>query len=92
MGSLIPTSDKLAHDENPDLVRASRRRIEGWYSLSLRCDRAAGNALIKRTIRNDRCAPRLRIAKIQAYGIVDRLGRQDQGIGANGPRRVARLY
>jgi NitT/TauT family transport system substrate-binding protein len=81
-GSLIQTSDKLAH-ENPDLVqRFVDASIEGWYSY-LYGDPAAGNALIKRD--NPEMTDALLaygIAKIKEYGIVDNGDAKTNGIGA----------
>jgi NitT/TauT family transport system substrate-binding protein len=81
-GSLIQTSDKLAH-ENPDLVRRFvDASIEGWYSY-LYGDPAAGNALIKRD--NPEMTDALLaygIAKIKEYGIVDSGDAKTKGIGA----------
>jgi NitT/TauT family transport system substrate-binding protein len=81
-GSLIQTSDKLAH-ENPDLVqRFVDASIEGWYSY-LYGDPAAGNALIKRD--NPEMTDALLaygIAKIKEYGIVDSGDAKTDGIGA----------
>jgi len=81
-GSLIQTSDKLAH-ENPDLVRRFvDASIEGWYSY-LDGDPTSGNALIKRD--NPEMTDALLaygIAKIKEYGIVDSGDAKTNGIGA----------
>src|ERR1700736_1058110 len=81
-GSLIQTSDKLAH-ENPDLVqRFVDASIEGWYSY-LYGDPAAGNALIRRD--NPEMTDALLaygIAKIKEYGMVDSGDATTKGIGA----------
>jgi len=81
-GSLIQTSDKLAHDR-PDLVqRFVDASIEGWYSY-LYGDPAPANALIKRD--NPEMTDALLaygIAKIKEYGIVDSGDAKTHGIGA----------
>jgi len=81
-GSLIQTSDKLAHDK-PDLVqRFVNASIEGWYSY-LYGDPAPANALIKRD--NPEMTDALLaygIAKIKEYGIVDSGDAKKYGIGA----------
>ena len=81
-GSLIQTSDKLAHDK-PDLVqRFVDASIEGWYSY-LYGDPAPGNALIKRD--NPEMTDALLaygIAKIKEYGMVDSGAAKTYGIGA----------
>ena len=81
-GSLIETSEKLAH-EKPDLVqRFVDASIEGWYSY-LYSDPAPANALIKRD--NPEMTDALLaygIAKIKEYGIVDSGDAKIDGIGA----------
>ncbi|MGH7094977.1 MAG: ABC transporter substrate-binding protein [Stellaceae bacterium] len=81
-GSLIQTSDKLAHDK-PDLVqRFVNASIEGWYSY-LYGDPAPGNALIKKD--NPDMSNALiayGIGKIKKYGIVDSGDAKKTGIGA----------
>ena len=81
-GSLIQTSDKLAHDK-PDLVqRFVNASVEGWYSY-LYGDPAPANALIKRD--NPEMTDALLaygIAKIKEYGIVDSGDAKKYGIGA----------
>jgi NitT/TauT family transport system substrate-binding protein len=81
-GSLIQTSEKLAH-EKPDLVqRFVDASIEGWYSY-LYADPSPANALIKRD--NPEMTDALLaygIAKIKDYGIVDSGDAKTDGIGA----------
>ena len=81
-GSMIQTSQKLAHDK-PDLVqRFVDASIEGWYSY-LYGDPAPGNALIKND--NPEMTDALiayGIAKIKEYGIVDSGDAKKDGIGA----------
>ena len=81
-GSLIQTSDKLAHDR-PDLVqRFVDASIEGWYSY-LYGDPAPANELIKRD--NPEMTDALLaygIAKIKEYGIVVSGDAKTLGIGA----------
>ncbi|MBV8888764.1 MAG: ABC transporter substrate-binding protein [Alphaproteobacteria bacterium] len=81
-GSLIQTTEKLAHD-NPDLVqRFVDASIEGWYSY-LYGDPAPGNALIKRD--NPDMTDALLaygIGKIKEHGIVDSGDAKTMGIGA----------
>jgi len=81
-GSLIQTSEKMAH-EKPDLVqRFVDASIEGWYSY-LYADPSPANALIKRD--NPEMTDALLaygIAKIKDYGIVDSGDAKTDGIGA----------
>jgi NitT/TauT family transport system substrate-binding protein len=81
-GSLIQTSEKLAH-EKPDLVqRFVDASIEGWYSY-LYADPSPANALIKHD--NSEMTDALLaygIAKIKDYGIVDSGDAKTDGIGA----------
>ena len=81
-GSLIQTSDKLAHDR-PDLVqRFVDASIEGWYSY-LYGDPAPANELIKRD--NPEMTDALLaygIAKIKEYGIVVSGDAKTLGVGA----------
>ncbi len=81
-GSLIQTSEKLAH-EKPDLVqRFVDASIEGWYSY-LYGNPAPANELIKRD--NPEMTDALLaygIAKVKEYGIVDSGDARTRGIGA----------
>ncbi|HEX3860693.1 MAG TPA: ABC transporter substrate-binding protein [Stellaceae bacterium] len=80
-GSLIETSQKLAHDK-PDLVqRFVNASIEGWYSY-LDGDPAPGNALIKKD--NPEMTDALLAYgrdKIKQYGVVDSGDAKQNGIG-----------
>jgi NitT/TauT family transport system substrate-binding protein len=81
-GSLIQTSQKLAHDDPGLVQRFVDASIEGWYSY-LYGDPAPANALIKRD--NPEMTDALLaygIAKIKQYGIVDSGDAKKLGIGA----------
>jgi NitT/TauT family transport system substrate-binding protein len=84
-GSIIETSEKLAHD-HPDIVqRFVDASIEGWYSY-LDGDPTPGNTLIKHD--NPEMTDALLaygIAKLKAYGIVDSGAAKTDGIGAMTP-------
>jgi NitT/TauT family transport system substrate-binding protein len=81
-GSLIQTSDKLAHEKREVVQRFVDASIEGWYSY-LYGDPAPANDLIKRD--NPEMTDALLaygLAKIKEYGIVDGGDAKKYGIGA----------
>jgi NitT/TauT family transport system substrate-binding protein len=81
-GSLIQTSNKLAHEKTDLVQRFVDASIEGWYGY-LYGDPAPANALIKRD--NPEMTDALLaygIAKIKEYGIVDSGDAKTSGIGA----------
>ena len=90
--TLIETRRDLI-DKKPDLVqRFVDASIIGWYTLSLRRQRA-GNAMIKKL--NPEMTDELlaySVAKMKEYGIVDSGDALKDGIGAMTDARVASFF